>query len=64
MNNGPGLMGDPFPVFDGDIKRIWRDWITCSWIAVLDDVDLAHYDEAMAKLPGDYANWLENGGPC
>ena len=169
MNNVPGLVGDPFPVFDGDIKRIWRDWITHSWfdweiggypywshlsyaltfwsyrhlpnikmlhfndlladldgqmrdvaafleidvpeelwpdvvkrctfaevkkdpskvvgeniafafkggadtfinkgtngrwVGVLDDEDLALYEEAMAKLPADYAGWLENGGAC
>ena len=169
MNNVPGLVGDPFPVFDGDIKRIWRDWITRSWfdweiggypywshlsyaltfwnyrhlpnikmlhfndlladldgqmrdvaafleidvpeelwpdvvkrctfaevkkdpskvvgeniafafkggadtfinkgtngrwVGVLDDEDLALYEEAMAKLPADYAGWLENGGAC
>lgn len=167
MNNVPGLVGDPFPVFDGDIKRIWRDWMTRSWfdweiggypywshlsyaltfwnyrhlpnikmlhfndlladldgqmrdvaafleidvpealwpdvvkrctfaevkkdpskvvgenisfafkggaetfinkgtngrwVGVLDDEDLALYEEAMAKLPADYAGWLENGG--
>lgn len=31
------------------------------WVGVLDDEDLALYDEAMAKLPADYAAWLENG---
>ncbi|TDI58366.1 MAG: sulfotransferase domain-containing protein [Alphaproteobacteria bacterium] len=33
------------------------------WQGVLDDEDLALYDEAMAKLPPDYAHWLQNGGP-
>lgn len=33
------------------------------WKGVLDEEDLALYDEAMAKLPSDYAEWLENGGP-
>ena len=33
------------------------------WVGVLDDEDLALYDEAMAHLPEDYASWLENGGP-
>ena len=32
------------------------------WVGVLDDEDLALYDEAMAKLPPDYADWLQNGG--
>ena len=34
------------------------------WVGVLDEEDLALYDEAMAKLPADYAHWLENGGPA
>lgn len=33
------------------------------WVGVLDDEDLALYEAAMAKLPPDYANWLQNGGP-
>ncbi|MEM7780426.1 MAG: sulfotransferase domain-containing protein [Pseudomonadota bacterium] len=169
MNNVPGLVGDPFPVFDGDVKRIWQDWITRSWFdweiggypywshlsyaltfwnyrhlpnikmlhfndlladldgqmrdiatfleievpeehwpdvvrrctfaevkkdpgkvvgeniafafkggadtfihkgtngrwaGVLDEEDLALYDEAMGKLPTDYSKWLAHGGPC
>ena len=167
MNGVPGRVGDPFPMFEDDIKRTWRNWITRSWfdweqggypywshlsyaltfwqyrdlpnvklvhfndlladldgqmrniadyldieipqekwptvvknctfeevkkdpskvvgeniafafkggadtfinkgtngrwIGVLDDQDLALYDEAMAALPPDYANWLQNGG--
>ena len=31
------------------------------WVGVLDDEDLALYDQAMAKLPADYAHWLQNG---
>ncbi|MXO49173.1 hypothetical protein GRI69_12980 [Erythrobacter vulgaris] len=31
------------------------------WIGVLDDEELALYDEAMSKLPTDYADWLQNG---
>lgn len=34
------------------------------WVDVLDDEDLALYDQAMAKLPRDYAAWLQNGGPA
>lgn len=34
------------------------------WVGVLDDEDLALYDEAMGKLPPDYATWLQNGGPA
>jgi aryl sulfotransferase len=34
------------------------------WQGVLDDEDLALYDAAMAKLPADYAHWLQNGGPA
>jgi aryl sulfotransferase len=32
------------------------------WVGVLDDEDLALYEKAMAELPADYANWLQNGG--
>ncbi len=168
MNNTPGMVGDPFPFFEDDIKKTWRNWITRSWfdweiggypywshlsyalsfwnyrhlpnirlvhfndlladldgemrkiadyleidvpaelwpdvvkrctfaevkkdpskvvgdniafafkggadsfinkgtngrwIGVLDDEDLALYDEAMARLPPDYARWLQDGGP-
>ena len=31
------------------------------WVGVLDEEDLALYDEAMSKLPPDYAMWLQNG---
>jgi len=31
------------------------------WIGVLDEEDLALYDEAMGKLPPDYAHWLAHG---
>ena len=30
-NNTPGRVGDPFPHFGGEIKSIWRDWITRNW---------------------------------
>lgn len=33
------------------------------WQGVLDEEDLALYEAAMRKLPADYAQWLENGGP-
>lgn len=33
------------------------------WQGVLDEEDLALYETAMSKLPADYAQWLENGGP-
>ena len=167
FNNTPGRVGDPFPEFSGDVKTIWRDWITRSWFdweiggypywshlsyalgfwehrglpnirmvhfkdlladlegemrgiadyleidvpedawpdvvkrctfaevkkdpskvvgeniafafkggadtfihkgtngrwrSILDEEDLALYEEAMAKLPADYAAWLEGGG--
>jgi len=29
--NGPDRPGPPFPHFDGDIPRIWREWITRGW---------------------------------
>jgi aryl sulfotransferase len=31
------------------------------WIGVLDEEDLALYEQTMSKLPVDYASWLENG---
>jgi aryl sulfotransferase len=31
------------------------------WVGVLDDEDLSLYEEAMSKLPSDYAAWLQNG---
>ncbi len=30
-NSVPGRVGAEFPRFGGDIKQIWRDWITRSW---------------------------------
>ena len=30
-NGLPGRVGDEFPRFSGDVKQIWRDWITRSW---------------------------------
>lgn len=32
------------------------------WIGVHGE-DLALYDEVISKLPADYADWLQNGGP-
>jgi aryl sulfotransferase len=31
MNNTPGRVGDPFPPYDGDIHKLWRNWITRGW---------------------------------
>ena len=31
MNSTPGRVGDPFPEYDGDIHKLWRDWITRGW---------------------------------
>lgn len=31
INGVIGRQGDEFPVFSGDIKQIWRDWISKSW---------------------------------
>jgi aryl sulfotransferase len=31
MNNIPGRVGDPFPEFGGDVRDIWRNWITRGW---------------------------------
>lgn len=32
-NNAPGRVGDPFPPYDGDIHKLWRNWITRGWFA-------------------------------
>lgn len=32
------------------------------WVGVLDEEDLKLYRDAMAQLPLDYANWLQDGG--
>lgn len=31
MNGKPGRVGDPFPPYDGDIHKLWRDWTTRGW---------------------------------
>ncbi|PCJ22330.1 MAG: sulfotransferase [SAR86 cluster bacterium] len=31
MNNTPGRVGDPFPVFEEDIHKLWNSWITRGW---------------------------------
>ncbi len=31
MNNVPGLVGDPFPEFENDIPKLWRNWTTRGW---------------------------------
>jgi aryl sulfotransferase len=31
MNNMPGRVGDPFPEYDGDIHKLWKNWITRGW---------------------------------
>jgi aryl sulfotransferase len=31
MNTMPGRVGDPFPPYDGDIHKLWRNWITRGW---------------------------------
>lgn len=31
MNDSPGRVGDPMPKFDGDIRRLWKSWITRGW---------------------------------
>jgi aryl sulfotransferase len=31
MLNGPGRLGDAFPVFSGDVEALWREWITRGW---------------------------------
>jgi aryl sulfotransferase len=33
MNSTPGRVGDPFPPYDGDIHKLWRNWITRGWFA-------------------------------
>lgn len=31
LNNSPGRVGDPFPRYDGDVHKLWRNWITRGW---------------------------------
>ncbi len=31
MNSTPGRVGDPFPPYDGDIHKLWHNWITRGW---------------------------------
>jgi aryl sulfotransferase len=31
MNGRPGLVGNPFPEYDGDIHALWRTWMTRGW---------------------------------
>ncbi len=31
MNGLPGRIGDPFPEYDGDIHKLWKNWITRGW---------------------------------
>ncbi len=31
LNNTPGRVGDPFPAYDGDIHKLWHNWITRGW---------------------------------
>jgi aryl sulfotransferase len=31
INDTPGRVGDPLPPYDGDIHKLWRNWITRGW---------------------------------
>jgi len=31
LNGQPGRVGDAFPVYDGDIHALWRNWISRGW---------------------------------
>ncbi len=31
LNGVPGRVGEPFPAFENDISKRWRDWITRGW---------------------------------
>jgi len=33
INGVPGRVGDPFPPYDGDIHKLFRNWITRGWFA-------------------------------
>jgi len=48
--------------FKGGAETFINKGTNKRWEGVLDEEDLALYDEAMAKLPADYAHWLQNGG--
>lgn len=61
---------DPFKVVGEDIAFAFKGGADAfihkgtnkRWVGVLDDEDLALYENAMGKLPGNYAAWLQDGG--
>ena len=57
------VVGDSLAfAFEGGGDRFINKGTNNRWVGVLDDEDLALYEAAMAKLPADYADWLQNGG--
>lgn len=65
VKKDPGtVVGDNISfAFKGGADAFINKGTNKRWVGVLDEDDLALYDKAMAKLPPDYADWLENGGP-
>jgi aryl sulfotransferase len=84
MNNLPGRMGDEFPLFSGDVKTTWRNWITRNWFdweiggypywshlsyaltfwnyRHLPNIKMVHFNDLLADLDGqmrEIADYLE-----
>ena len=47
--------------FEGGADTFIHKGTNRRWVGVLDDEDLSLYEEAMAKLPQDFRQWLERG---
>ena len=55
------VVGDMDFGFKGGADTFIHKGTNGRWLGVLDDSDLALYEQAMSKLPPDYATWLETG---
>lgn len=64
VKKDPGkVVGDTIAfAFKGGADTFINKGTNRRWVGVLDEEDLALYDEAMARLPADYARWLQDGG--
>ena len=62
--NADRITGDMSNNFQGGNQTFFHQGTNGRWKDVLTDEDLKLYDEAMARLPGDLARWLETGGPA
>lgn len=60
--NPASVVGDNIDfAFKGGADTFIHKGTNGRWVGVLDEDDLALYREAMARLPADYAHWLEHG---